>query len=410
MFAGLKIKSQTTFTANLLVSDSSHTKFTRADSVTTKRLRVTDTICTTKNICIQNDARVSGDVRVVGDVMFNNTSMGMRSFTHSAFANLKFINIGAESDLSKIPAIACMTISQYAGNSSFLHQPGGGFVSSHGNQSFVFYQAPWGQAHIETEGAVPNNAQNGNPLLVNYFCGNDIALGGTSISNPNKYSKIFLERFVRAMKHVEIGDSVNGIVNDNNNIGLLVHTHSGAGVKVRTYHQDLNAISIQNTGSQAPDNFNGLHSFMVKGSGETQIMVKGYKPALTIRTFNNASSTPTVFQVMGDGKTYIGAKKVVTTHSDAMLHVDGKAACKSLYVLKPTNWADHVFSDKFQYDLNEIENFIIKNKHLPGVPSENEILQNGYDVNEMNAILLKKIEELYLIIIDLNKSLEQLKK
>jgi len=497
------MNSQTTYTANFIVSDSAHVSYTRTDSLVTDRLRVTDTICTAQNICIQNNARVAGDVRVTGDVLFNNTSIGLRSFTTTSFSNLKFLNIGEGADLSKIPAIACMTISQYAGNSSFLHQANGGFVSSHVNQSFVFYQAPWGQAHIETEGVLSSNPQNGNPLLVNYFCGNDIVLGGQSVSTP-KYTRVFLERFVRAMKHVEIGDSVNGISGDNNNIGLLVHTHGGAGVKVRTYSSNLNAISIQNTGSQAPENYNGLHTFQVRGDGQTTILTKEYNAALTVKQFNNASSTPTVFQIGGtgetriythhtltpfsietstgtvfrvtgnrrvgigtgspncgleiepeqningvcvkvnhtqpygfgftfegqnaqaetkayrvwwnnkemfvvyaNGKTFIGEKKVTGQHDDALLQVDGKVACKSFYVLKPTTWADEVFKKEYEINLNEIENYIRKHHHLPGIPSESEILTKGYDINDMNARLLSKIEELYLIIIRLqNKYIE----
>jgi hypothetical protein len=44
-----------------------------------------------------------------------------------------------------------------------------------------------------------------------------------------------------------------------------------------------------------------------------------------------------VFTVKGNGRTYIGDDIVVGTHTDAMLQVSGKIACKSLFVLKPTD-------------------------------------------------------------------------
>lgn len=56
-----------------------------------------------------------------------------------------------------------------------------------------------------------------------------------------------------------------------------------------------------------------------------------------------------------------------------------------------------------------MEAYIQSNKHLPGVPSENEILTEGYDINEMDAKLLAKIETLYLHIIALEKEINQLK-
>ena len=116
------------------------------------------------------------------------------------------------------------------------------------------------------------------------------------------------------------------------------------------------------------------------------------------------------FVVYADGKTIIGDQQVQGTHSDAILQVSGKAAAKSFYVLKPTTWADEVFENKTTPDIKEIENFIKKHKHLPEIPSEKDVTENGYDVHEMNRLLLKKIEELYLIVIEQGKEIEKMKK
>ncbi len=58
--------------------------------------------------------------------------------------------------------------------------------------------------------------------------------------------------------------------------------------------------------------------------------------------------------------------------------------------------------------LKELEQYILKNKHLPDVPTQNEISKDGMDVYEVNAILLKKVEELTLYIIEQQKEIEQL--
>ena len=58
--------------------------------------------------------------------------------------------------------------------------------------------------------------------------------------------------------------------------------------------------------------------------------------------------------------------------------------------------------------LKELEQYIFKNKHLPDVPTQNEISKDSMDVYEMNAILLKKVEELTLYVIEQQKQIEQL--
>ncbi len=60
--------------------------------------------------------------------------------------------------------------------------------------------------------------------------------------------------------------------------------------------------------------------------------------------------------------------------------------------------------------LAELEQFIQINKHLPDVPTQSQVEEQGIDVLEMNAILLKKIEELTLYVIELQKQVKELSK
>jgi hypothetical protein len=74
------------------------------------------------------------------------------------------------------------------------------------------------------------------------------------------------------------------------------------------------------------------------------------------------------------------------------------------------DWADYVFSSTYKLKpLSEVESFVKKNKHLPNVPSAEEIVKNGgIDVNQMFAKQMEKIEELTLYIIEQNKSIREL--
>jgi hypothetical protein len=80
-------------------------------------------------------------------------------------------------------------------------------------------------------------------------------------------------------------------------------------------------------------------------------------------------------------------------------------------VKNTANWADYVFAKGYQLKpLSEVEAFISTNKHLPGIPSAEEVVEKGIDMAEMDAKLLEKIEELTLYIIKLEKEVNELKK
>lgn len=81
------------------------------------------------------------------------------------------------------------------------------------------------------------------------------------------------------------------------------------------------------------------------------------------------------------------------------------------YSIAPVDsWSDYVFGDSYELpSLQEVEQYIQDNKHLPDVPSQQEVSKSGYSQHEMNKTLLKKIEELTLYVIQLEKEIEHLK-
>ena len=77
-----------------------------------------------------------------------------------------------------------------------------------------------------------------------------------------------------------------------------------------------------------------------------------------------------------------------------------------------TDWPDYVFSDDYnKISLDELELYIKENGHLPGVPSAQEIDEVGsVNLGEMNVILLQKIEEMTLKLIEMEKLIDFLMK
>ena len=73
------------------------------------------------------------------------------------------------------------------------------------------------------------------------------------------------------------------------------------------------------------------------------------------------------------------------------------------------NWSDFVFEPNYGLTpLKELETYINQNKHLPQIPSEQDIIEEGLDLGEMQKLQMQKIEELTLYMIQLNKENKKL--
>ena len=73
------------------------------------------------------------------------------------------------------------------------------------------------------------------------------------------------------------------------------------------------------------------------------------------------------------------------------------------------NWPDYVFEREYKLrSLSSLEAFIKANKHLPDLPSADEVGKDGVDIGETQAALLKKVEELTMYVIEQGKKQEKL--
>ncbi len=79
-------------------------------------------------------------------------------------------------------------------------------------------------------------------------------------------------------------------------------------------------------------------------------------------------------------------------------------------VRNQTDWADYVFEPNYSLmPLNEVEQFVKENKHLPNVPSADQMVEQGVEVGKTSKMFMEKIEELTLYMIELKKEIEALK-
>jgi hypothetical protein len=113
------------------------------------------------------------------------------------------------------------------------------------------------------------------------------------------------------------------------------------------------------------------------------------------RTYNAGSLTEAM-SILSNGNVGIGI-----TSPDAKLAVSGQIHAQEVKVSVTVPGPDYVFEKEYKLtSLEEIKNYIDQNKHLPEVPSAKEMEKNGVQLGEMNMLLLKKIEELTLYVIE----------
>lgn len=118
-------------------------------------------------------------------------------------------------------------------------------------------------------------------------------------------------------------------------------------------------------------------------------------------------------RITGNGSHYIskGNVGIGTTNPSAKLDVNGSIRAERIDVINDVPSADYVFEADYELrSISEVEEFISNHKHLPDVPSAAEFKSRGYSVGEMDEILLRKIEELTLYIIEQQKVIDELLK
>jgi Bacterial shufflon protein, N-terminal constant region len=154
--------------------------------------------------------------------------------------------------------------------------------------------------------------------------------------------------------------------------------------------------------------FNGTYGGGMYMEDDTWVRIynnKAFYSSNTIRTDGELQVGPAGNRLLVDGAGRVKIGNVTTPAGYKLFVEQGILTEKVKVAVKTTaNWADYVFEDGYKLPtLHEVEQFVVKNKHLPGIPPAADVVKNGIDLAEINAKLLAKVEELTLYIIDMNK-------
>jgi hypothetical protein len=404
----LKINDSLNVTNNIQTAgDVSATgNITATGEVTAK-----DTLRAQKDIIVDGNAKIAGTLDVTGAISTSNLKVGPISFNYLIPAPLEdLIGIGVSTVLAPTNCGSTFPTSSILVN--------GIKFASVLNQNFQMYNDGT-NGYIDYPKGLSADPESPpyNIKIANCLANVDICAGADfgfvkvgrnlEIGSPVRSANIALNMKVKNTftNAVSIKNEFNEIFSiapkGNVKITIASPTSTLAGAFTAPYAIDVYSNTL------ARDVFN------VASNGNLALYTDNNFGIITTPiAVNNVTLGKNVFEVQNDGRTFIGSKRVTTgTHNNAMLHVDGKIACKEVIVLI-TNWADFVFDKNYKLmPLKEVEKYIKANKHLPNVPSALEVEENkGVDVGKTQITLLQKIEELTLYLIEQNKRLENLEK
>jgi hypothetical protein len=211
-------------------------------------------------------------------------------------------------------------------------------------------------------------------------------------------------------------------------MSLLSNSNVGIGVKnplqkfqigdIWTFHDGSNDKIIgRNT------YWNGSNNVRIQQSVASRIYF-GISGDIVLQTAASGAAGSTISSwntvtMLNNGNVGIGT----TSPGDYKLKVNGKINCTELVVSLgglisreeggeegEIEWPDYVFAEDYNLQsLDEVASYIEQNKRLPEMPSAAEVAENGVNIGEINALLLKKVEELTLYILQQNGDMQALK-
>ena len=180
---------------------------------------------------------------------------------------------------------------------------------------------------------------------------------------------------------------------------ILAGTFTDSGDKVNV-NGTINAIGYKINGSLL--NVNNLSS----GNASTnQVPVADGSGGIDWQTMTGGVWTNSSGIISyNNGDVSIGTN--VDPHN---LYTSGKVYASEVLVQATVPIPDYVFDEDYNLrSLQELKKFIEKNKHLPEIPSADEVGAKGVDLGKMNLLLLKKVEELTLYILRQEEKIEEL--
>lgn len=216
----------------------------------------------------------------------------------------------------------------------------------------------------------------------------------TPVMAVNTQGKLQVNSWIKSMGRTYYFGNVQYLYGDNRSAIYLRSNHSTVTQLIFRDKENINYGRVYGSS-------NGANFGLLDGDGNWSYLAA--KDNYTAFRINNSEK----MRIRKDGKVGIGSN-IDYSPVGYQLYVQGGVLTEKVRVALESadDWADYVFDDSYDLmPISDLDQFIKTHKHLPNVPSAEEVVDGGIDIAKMDATLLEKIEELTLYMIKMDKEL-----
>ncbi|GAF06003.1 hypothetical protein [Saccharicrinis fermentans] len=214
-----------------------------------------------------------------------------------------------------------------------------------------------------------------------------LILGNSSSSDPIRFQTNSVDRFY---------------ISNSGNIGIGTSTPKGNLQFEGQAQRLIFSTDISQQENSARIEFWETNSGIeISENAQFSIQYDGLNDALRFKGKSGSLVDNDFMIIKRNGQVGIGTE--LDNLGNHKLAVEGSIGAREIKV-ESSGWSDFVFNNDYELkSLEETEQFILKNNHLPDIPNEKEVEEEGINLGQMDAKLLQKIEELTLYLIEQNK-------